>query len=166
MSLPRTDTLLEQFADSDAVTTVSLASVLTLDDGWLEAVLDHLALAKLSRPEGVALLRKLDDLDRELTTQSSSRQASSRQASPRQASSGKVAAALNPIVVGDHFEAELNAQDMRAPSAMTADNVLETVERAARHFVAEGHAAALRQLAFFISGNLEEVLADEDGDED
>jgi hypothetical protein len=151
MSLPRTDTPLEQFADSDAVTTVSLASVLTLDDSWLEAVLDHLALAKLSRREGVALLRKLDDLEQEMTTQALSR---------------KAGAVLIPIVVGDHFDAELNAHDMRAPGAMTADNVLETIDRAARHFVAEGHAAALRQLAFFISGNLEEVLRDEDGDED
>ena len=152
MSLPRTDTLLEQFADSDAVTTVSLASVLTLDDSWLEAVLDHLALAKLSRPEGMAVLRTLDGLEQEMTTQVASKRASSRQAG----------AMLNQIVVGDQFDAELNAYDMRAPGAMTADNVLETIERAARHFVAEGHAAALRQLAFFISGNLEEVLADEE----
>lgn len=153
MSLPRTDTdpinklAVEQLADSNAVTTVSFASILTIDDGWLEAVLDNLALAKLSRPEGVALLRTLDELEHEMTWPTTN-----------------ASAARHPIVVGDHFDAELNAYEMRAPEAMSADNVLDTIERAARRFVAEGHAAALRQLAFFISGNLEEVLADEDGD--
>lgn len=156
MSLPRTDTdsmtkqAVEQLADSDAVTTVSLAAILTIDDGWLEAVLDNLALAKLSRLEGVALLRTLDDLEHEMMSL---------------VSPSNTGAVLYPIVVGDHFDAELNAQDMRAPDAMTADNVLDTIERAARYLVAEGHAAALRQLAFFISGNIEEVIADEEDEE-
>lgn len=148
MSLPRTDTSFEQLADSDAVTTVSFASVLTLDDSWLEAVLDNLALAKLERLDGVALLRTLEDLEHQ------------------SGQTSRTSVDRLPIVVGDHFDAELNAHEMRAPDAMTADNVLDTIERAARHFVAEGHAAALRQLVFFISGNLEEVLTDEDGDED
>lgn len=150
MLLPRTDAFTttepvsEQLADSDAVTTVSFASIITIDDNWLEAVLDNLALAKLSRLDGVALLRKLDELEHQSVP-------GARSAAPRL-----------PIVVGDYFDAELNAHEMRAPDAMTADNVLDTIERAARHFVIEGHAAALRQLVFFISGNLEEVLADEE----
>lgn len=148
MILPRNDASLEQLADSDAVTTISFASIITIDDSWLEALLDNLALARLSRLDGVALLRRLEALEHEF------------------APAANPGATCFPIVVGDHFDAELNAHGMRAPDAMTADNVLDTIERAARHFVAEGHAAALRQLAFFISGNLEEVLADEDGDED
>ena len=144
MLLPRTDACLEQLADSNAVTSVSFASVITIDDGWLEAVLDHLALARLSRLDGVSLLHRLEALEHEVASVVPSTE-------PRY-----------PIVVGDHFEAELNAHEMRAPEAMTSDNVLDSIERAARHFVAEGHAAALRQLTFFISGNLEEVLAEEE----
>ena len=148
MFLPRTDAFTttepvgEQLADSDAVTTVSFASIITIDDSWLEALLDNLALAKLSRLDGVALLRRLEELEHQ--------------------SAPAIGAYQLPIVVGDHFDAELNAHGMRAPDAMTADNALDTIERAARHFIAEGHAAALRQLVFFVSGNLEEVLADEE----
>lgn len=154
MFLPRTDAFTpteppgEQLADSDAVTTVSFASIITIDDSWLEAVLDNLALAKLSRLDGVALLRQLEELEH--------------QSAPATATGVH----LLQIVVGDHFDAELNAHGMRAPNAMTADNALDTIERAARHFVAEGHAAALRQLVFFVSGNLEEVLAEEEEEEE
>lgn len=151
MLLPRNDTAPDQLADSDAITTVSFVSVITIDDGWLEAVLDNLALAKLPRNEGILLLERLDAFERDLAAH----------ARPVDASKPQY-----PIVVGDLFDDTFNAHEMRAPDAMDADNVLDSIERAARYFVAEGHGAALRQLVFFISGNIEEVLADDDADEE
>ena len=141
----------EAFADSDAVTTVSAAAVIVIDDNWLEAVLDNLALANLSRREGIDLIARLEAFELELA---------------RDTSSSRGVSQSLQIVVGDHFDASVNEHAMRAPDAMTADNVLETIDSAARHFVAEGHAAALKQLVFFISGNLEEVIDEDDfGDE-
>jgi hypothetical protein len=150
MPLLRIDAASESFADSTAVTTISFSASIVIDDSWLEAVLDNLALARLSREEGIGLLHRLDDLERELL---------------RTQSIVTPAKALHPIVVGDHFADSFNAYEMRAPDAMTPHNILETVDRAARHFFAEKHPVALRQLAFFISGNLEEVLEDEDHEE-
>jgi hypothetical protein len=147
MPLLRIDAVSEGAADSTAVTTLSFSAAIVIDDSWLEAVLDNLALARLSREEGVGLLRRLEDLERELLRAHALEL-------PRQAQ--------YPIVVGDHFADSFNAYEMRAPDSMTPHNVLGTIDRAARHFFAEKHAVALRQLAFFISGNLEEVLEDED----
>jgi hypothetical protein len=151
MALLRIDAGSEGFADSTAITTVSFTAVIVIDDSWLEAVLDNLALVRLSRAEGIGLLRRLDDLERGLQS--------------RQSMAAPAKSQLS-VVVGDHFADSFNAFDMRAPDAMTPHNVLETIDRAARHFVAEKHAVALRQLAFFISGNLEDVLDDEESHEE
>jgi hypothetical protein len=151
MPLLRIDAASEGFADATAVTTISLIAVIVIDDSWLEAVLDNLALAKLSREEGIGLLRRLDDLERKL------------QDTQPVELNGKE---QHPIVVGDHFADALNAYAMRAPDRMTPHNVLETIDLAARRFVADKHTVALRQLVFFISGNLEDVLEDEDGYEE
>jgi hypothetical protein len=148
MPLLRIDAASEGFADSTAVTTIAFAAVIVIDDSWLEAVLDNLALARVSREEGIGLLRRLEDLERSLQP------------------IGSTAKTQYPIVVGDHFDDSFNAYEMRAPDMMTPHNVLETIDRAARFFVADRHAVALRQLAFFISGNLEEVLEDEDAHEE
>lgn len=138
----------EAFADSEAVTTVSVAAVIVIDDNWLEAVLDHLALAKLSRHEGIQLIARLEALELGLERSSSYKSLGT----PRQLQ----------IVVGDHFDAELNEHQMRAPEAMTADNAVATIDAAAQHFADERHIAALKQLVFFISGNLEEVIDEDD----
>jgi hypothetical protein len=151
MPLLRIDAGPEGFAHSTAVTTISLIAVIVIDDSWLEAVLDNLALAKLSREEGIDLLRRLDDLERELQDTQSI------------VLTGKT---QHPIVVGDHFADVFNAYAMRAPDTITPHNVLETIDLAARRFVADKHIVALRQLVFFISGNLEDVLEDEEGYED
>jgi hypothetical protein len=150
MPLLRIDAASEGFADSTAVTTISFVAVIVIDDSWLEAVLDNLALAKLSREEGIGLLRRLDDLERQLQVQTPV----------------PIGLAQHSIVVGDHFADAYNAYGMRAPETMTPHNVLETIDRAARHLLAEKHAVALRQLAFFICGNLEDVLDDEDPGEE
>ena len=142
----------EGFADSDAITTVACSAVITIDDGWLEALLDNLALANLPRSQLVELLERLEALERNLEHSQAAR-ASERTPQYK-------------IVVGDHFDGAFNAHGMRAPDAMNPDNVLETIDAAARHFAAEGYCTALQQLVFFISGNLEDVIADEPSDED
>jgi len=151
MPLLRIDAASEGFVDSTAVTTISFIAVIVIDDSWLEAVLDNLALAKLSREDGIGLLRRLDDIERELQ---------------QIQSSVPPGLAQHPIVVGDHFADAYNAYGMRAPETMTPHNVLETIDRAARHLLVDKHAVALRQLVFFISGNLQDVLDDEDPGEE
>jgi hypothetical protein len=148
MSLLRIDAASESFADSTAVTAISFAAVIVIDDSWLEAVLDNLALANVSREAGMELLRRLENFER--SAQSNELPVRSQY----------------QIVIGDHFDESFNAYDMRAPHAMTPHNILETIDRAGRYFVAERHVVALRQLAFFISGNLEDVLQDEDAHDD
>lgn len=148
MPLLRIDAASEGFADSSAATTISFAAAIVIDDSWLEAVLDNLALANISREEGIGLLRRLEDFERSLQP-----------IMPP----GK---AQYSIVVGDHFDDSFNAYEMRAPESMTPLNIVETIDRAARYFVTDKHAVALRQLAFFVSGNLEDVLEDEDAHEE
>jgi hypothetical protein len=51
---------------------------------------------------------------------------------------------------------------MRAPAAMSRDNVRDTIDRAIRQLQSGGHVAAVRQIVFFLATNVEEVLADSD----
>jgi hypothetical protein len=129
----------ETFADSDAVTTVACSAVISIDDAWLEAVLDNLALAHLPRAELGQLLARLEALE---------------QAHDARPSGPSDRRPQYKIIVGDHFDDVFNAHGMRAPDTMTPDNVLDAIETAGRHFSVEGHRAALQQLVFFISGNL------------
>lgn len=130
----------ETFVDSDAVTVIACSALIVIDDNWLEAVRVNLVSANLSRHQRVALLDRLEGLERE-------------SAAPLDTAAHVPA---HRIVIGDHFDDIFNAFEMRAPDAITAQNVVETIDVAARHLAAEGYAAALRQLVFFVSGNLED----------
>jgi hypothetical protein len=120
-----------------------------VDDDWLEAILDNLALANLSRSDCVELIEHLENWE-----------------------SADVAAPLTDIgtvtesqVVGDRFESEFNDFDMRSPDAMTGENVIETLERAIRGLGMRGHVSAIHQIVFFVSSNLDEVVIDADDEE-
>lgn len=134
------------FSSSPAAVTLREIYV---DDDWLEALLENLALANLSKLDCMALIDRLEDLERAERDDSWSEHAHCGSA---------------PLVVGGQFNAEFNEYGMRSPDAMTGDNVHDTIERAVQSLASRGHGAAARQIVFFISANLDEVI-DESEDE-
>jgi hypothetical protein len=127
------------------------AHELHVDDDWLEAVLENLALARLSRADCISMIEHLEELERSELRRPPRRQAPDR--------------AGSQAVGGEHLESEFNAYDMRMPDAMNRENVHDTLTRAIRCLGSQGHAAAVRQIVFFISSNLDEVMVEPDDEE-
>jgi len=141
-------------ADACVAPLESTRRELYIDNEWLEAILENLALASLSRTDCISLIEKLESLER---AAGSSRQNATLSSADLLGST--------KIIVGARFDAEFNEFEMRAPDAMTNANVGDTLERAVRRLGLLGHSSAARQIVFFVVSNLEEVVADADDDE-
>ncbi len=151
----------EGLPTATAATDLSAAEVY-IDDEWLEALLDNLALVNLSRAQCVALIEQIEAIERSEPAASIGEPAFSSVFGRSLIASYR--SATPKIVVGGQFTAEFNDYEMRAPSAMTPENVCDTIERAARRLRSRGHIAAVRQIVFFISTNMEEVIDESDED--
>ena len=138
-------------------TTTDLpAAEIYIDDEWLEALLENLALVSPSRAECVALIEQIEAIERNESAESVGPPALSSEFGRTLLASYRSAAPT--IVVGGRFTAEFNDYEMRAPAAMTREKVHDTIERAMRYLHSRGHAAAVRQIVFFIATNIEEVI--------
>jgi hypothetical protein len=131
-----------------------------IDDEWLEALLENLALVNLSRTQCAALIGDLEQV--EGFQPRAARHTPEVFPSVAAAPTGAHRPLTHKVVVGARFDSEFNDYQMRAPVAMSGDNVRDTIERAIRQLQSGGHVAAVRQIVFFLATNMEEVLADSD----
>lgn len=137
----------------------ALAAEIYVDDEWLEAVLENLALAQLSKAQCIALVDQLEALERSKPDASAPPYPSCEFGRTLLSAYRSVAPRM---VVGGEFSTEFNEYGMRSPASLSGANVCDSIEHAVRQLQSLGQLAAVRQIVFFLSSNLDEVIADAD----